>query len=44
MDQCWPSQGFHLGACITTNLCKNGLVLKSNPMVLDGPKSTLDQT
>jgi hypothetical protein len=42
MDQCWPSLGFHLSACITTSLGGNGLVLKSNPMVLHGPRSILE--
>jgi len=42
MDNCWPSLGFHPNACVTTNLCGNGLVLKSNPMVLDGPRLALE--
>jgi len=42
MDQCWPSLGFHPCACVITSLCGNGLVLKSNPMVLHGPRPTLE--
>jgi hypothetical protein len=42
MDQCWPSLGFHPGACVTTRLCGNGVVLKSNPMVLHGPRFVLE--
>jgi hypothetical protein len=41
MHQCWPRLGFHLGACVTTNLCGNGFVFKSNPMVLHGPRFAL---